>query len=664
MHRTAFLAYSLRLCIGFFLLVTYLEEASAQRVKKLSLKQGKNRKEYTWAHFSNVNKKRFYESASQLKKIAEYKEKKDWRRLQKKLQKYVSKFGIENFYLDVELIWQLAKLTEILDGIDAAKPLYRLVLRHHHEGISVQKIEPYYNSFNQEEIDLYVPLDYYYKLVEHQLYMDTIQAPRSMLLNMGNVINSSKAEYAPFLNIEDNLLLYTSKREKVARYGTLQLNEDIYFATRESNTWQESKSFLDINTQEFNEGSACIDPSGEKLYFSRCNEPEGLGDCDIYVAYHFNDRSWGNVTSLGSAINSRGWDSHPALSASGDTLYFASDRPGGFGLSDIYYSTQNRRGHWTKAKNIGPIINSRNSEVSPFFDSNQQVLYFSSNGQLYNFGGFDIYKSYWNKTHWREPLNIGPLVNGSGSEHYFTIDSNFSHLYYAKSLTEEMQGQDLYSFPLPMQAHPEALVSLTGSTQYKESDEAVKGIVQIIDLDEGVEVAPKFLDKDGTFKFTLIDQRNYLIVVQGEDFIRIEELFYLSGPREIHAEATKKSRKIEFQSLEFSSSSAELNDEMKNDLSQITEFMEKYPAYRLKISGHTDSKGSPEKNLLLSKERSQNIRNFLVLEKGIEDYRVTHEGYGNTQPIVEELTKEDRSINRRVEFFLYYPENNEGIPQE
>ena len=484
MQRTAFLTYKLLYYASFVLILAPMYTFYAQL--------DQNQRAHERMHFSKINKRELYRNERKLKKIARYQQEKKWRKLQKKLQKYISNFGIENFYIDTQLIWKLAKLTELLDGLEAAKPIYRLVLRHHHEGISIEAIEPYYKSFNQEEIDLYVPLDYYYALVEHQRYIDTIQAPRSTLLNMGNVINSAKADYAPFLDVTDNVLLYTSKREKVARYGELHLNEDIYLASKSEGYWEDSKAFLDINTQEFNEGSACLDPQGSLIYFARCNAAEGLGDCDIYIAYQFRDLSWGNATSLGKAINSASWDSHPSLSATGDTLYFASDRPGGFGLSDIYYSTKNRNGKWRKAQNLGPIINTRNNEVSPFFSSEQKVMYFSSNGQLYNFGGFDIYKSYWTGKYWAEPLNIGPLVNGSGSEHYFTIDSKFSHLYYAKSLTEDLQGQDLYSFPLPMQAHPESLISFTGAVNYKKSEDVVKGIVQIIDLDKGVEIAPKF----------------------------------------------------------------------------------------------------------------------------------------------------------------------------
>jgi hypothetical protein len=147
----------------------------------------------------------------------------------------------------------------------------------------------------------------------------------------------------------------------------------------------------------------------------------------------------GKCSNLGQNINTHGWDSHPSLSHSGDTLFFASDRIGGFGYSDIYYSIKNETGVWQKALNMGPIINTRGAEVSPFFHHKFNVLYFSSNGQPLTFGDFDIYKVYKSNQTWNEPKNVGPLVNGPGSEYYFTIDSESNYLYYARSSENEIE---------------------------------------------------------------------------------------------------------------------------------------------------------------------------------------------------------------------------------
>ena len=397
---------------------------------------------------------------------------------------------------------------------------------------------------------------------------------------------------------------------------------------------------------------------------ARCNAPDGLGDCDIYTAEVLEDGTWGNIQHLGPHVNSRGWDSHPMLSATEDTLYFASDRPGGFGLSDIYFSYKTPKGDWAPSQNLGPMINSRNSEVSPFIHPNRNILYFSSNGQLYNFGAFDIYKSIRKGKVWSEPVNIGPLVNGTGNEHYFTIDAEFSHIYYAKSTSSDINSQDIYSFPLPMEAHPDAVISLRGSLLEEDTNQPLEGIVSVIDLDQGIEIAPKFLSEDGKFEFQLIDNKNYLLVIQGKDFARIEELFYLSGEKEIrkktrlkskHKEEPRLFRRIEFKSIEFEKGSAEILPGMHEDLDKVANFLAENTSYLLNISGHTDAVGDPTFNLKLSTKRAESIAYYIQKIRQIDANRIKHKGYGSSQPIRKEETEEDRSMNRRVEFYIFLP---------
>ena len=246
---------------------------------------------------------------------------------------------------------------------------------------------------------------------------------------------------------------------------------------------------------------------------------------------------------------------------------------GGFGLSDIYYSVKDNDGNWQKALNVGPVINTRGSEVSPFFHHRHNVLYFSSDGQPLTFGDFDIYKSYRQGGSWVEPKNIGPLVNGEGSEYYFTIDSESSQLFYARSDGSDIENLDLHTFPVPMEAQPTAVAKLKGSLINSQTKKPFSGIVSVIDMDEGVEVAPKFLRDDGSFDFDLINKRNYLLIIQGEDFFRIEELFYMDGDMDIHRETDPIESKIAFASLEFENGKADILPTMHEDLDKLADFL-------------------------------------------------------------------------------------------
>ena len=604
--------------------------------------------------FKNIGKIPYYHDAGRYARLQSLDKAKEWKKLRGALWRYVSHFGIENFLYDTKLIWKLAKLTELFDGIEAAKPLYRLVLRHHHDEIDLGEIEFLYRTFNQEEIERYVPLDYYYKLVEHQRYIDTLRAPINKILHMGEAINSSYADYAPFLSVNHETLFFSSRRNEANRDLNVVENEDIFYAQAlGDNYWEKSVPLQDINTDAFNEGSVCVDSTGEHLYFVRCGAPGGEGDCDIYSARLRKEGGWGFIEPLGSNVNSPGWDSHPSLSPSGDTLYFASDRVGGFGMSDIYFTYMRKDGSWSPARNMGPVMNTRNNEISPFRHPRRQVIYFSSNGQLYNFGGYDIFKSVWLGKSWSDPVNIGPLVNGGGSEHYFTIDAWFRYLYYAKSNTQSMDGQDLYSFPVPMEAHPDATTALRGVLQDVDTGLPLEGIAMVIDVEEGIAVSPKYLNDEGQFLFYLINDRNYLLVIQGDNFFRIEKLFYLSGDTNINQQTLTFSRRISLQSIEFGLSKAEVTPAMYADLNKVVDFLRDHKEYNLTISGHTDGLGDSDFNLALSEQRAKNIALYIT-EKGIATDRVHYKGYGDTDPIVkEETTEEDRALNRRVEFYIY-----------
>lgn len=598
--------------------------------------------------FPNINRIRFYKSDTDLARLKRLQQTLAEGDRYKVLRDYVSKFGIENFSADTPMIWELARLSEKYGRAGEAVLLYKLVLKHYRRNTDIAKARDEFDSLTSDQKDHYVPLQQYYELVAYRKEIDTLRPPQGVLVKMGDWVNSDKADYGPAIGNRDSLLLFTSKRNSVLSIERTY-NEDLFFTTKEDGQWMEAKPFNTINTR-YNEGSACLSNDGKRLYFARCNSPDAYGNCDIFEATFTADSVWGNVRNLGKNINTIAWDSHPSLSHSGDTLFFASDRLGGFGLADIYFSVKDKEGNWQKALNAGPIINTRGSEVSPFFHRRYNVLYFSSNGQPLTFGDFDIYKSYRLTTTWGEPRNIGPLVNGPGSEYYFTIDSESNQLFYARSDEGNIEDLNLHTFPVPMEAQPTAVARLSGSLVNSRTKKPFTGIVSIVDMDEGVEVAPKYLRADGSFDFDLINKRNYLLIIQGDDFFRIEALFFMEGDTEMHQETEPIESKIAFASLEFQNGKANILPAMHADLNKLANFMIDHPAFGLNISGHTDSQGSEDSNLRLSQARADAIKAYLVDQFNIDAARINARGYGSARPLVEERTDHDRMLNRRVEF--------------
>ncbi|HRI78078.1 MAG TPA: OmpA family protein [Cyclobacteriaceae bacterium] len=601
--------------------------------------------------FPNINQVAYYQDKRRLQDLQILKSMGAHKDYYGQLKYYVKNFGIENFKENIAMLWELASLSKQYGPPGESILLYKLILKHHRQGINIQDVYREYDSIETDKKKYYVPLEYYYQLVDYRKEIDTLRPPHAVLVNMGEEINSKMEDYGPTIGNVDNLILFTSKRNKHS-LSDRKYDEDLFYSAFVDGAWSSPKEFKSINTS-YNEGSACLSLDGKYLFFSRCDTPESLGNCDLYSAERSSDSTWTNVKNLGPKINSSGWDSHPSLTHSGDTLFFASNRIGSFGLSDIYYSVKDAKGNWGQALNAGPIINTLNSEASPFFHHKFNVLYFSSNGQPLNFGDFDIYKSHRFNNFWSEPRNIGPLVNGAGSEFYFTIDSESKELYYARSEAEDKKNLDLFSFKVPMEAQPDANVLVKGSLRDKFGKPMI-GVVSVIDLDQGVEVSPKYIREDGTFDFNLVNFRKYLLIIQGDEFYRVEQIFFLQEEMEIHKIAEPIESKIAFQSLEFENGKADILPAMHTDLDKLGNFLIDHPKLKLKISGHTDSAGKEESNLKLSQARADAIKQYLVDQFKVDPGRVTAVGYGSSMPISHELTDEHKQLNRRVEFEIIH----------
>ncbi|MCS7018725.1 MAG: OmpA family protein [Cytophagales bacterium] len=606
--------------------------------------------------FRNINKVDYYYNERQILLINKYQKEKQWDNLFKGLLSYVSRFGIENFTdpSGMDMVWQLARVAGQLGKTQIMKEAFQLIIKHYRGDLA--SAWKRYDSLSRFERPRYVSLEQYYQMLELRKHIDTLRPPHSVLTNIGEAVNSKYDDYGVTVSRDGKKLIFTSKRNRMPGSNRLNItyNEDLFIAERigdDTTHWQEAYPFADINSN-YNEGSPCISAKGDYIIFARCEAPDGKGNCDLYISYRIEGRYWSEPENLG-VVNSPAWDSHPSLSVTEDTLFFSSDRAGGFGGADLYFAVRQPNGKWGAAQNLGPIINTQKNEVSPFIHHKYNVLYFSSDGHLVNYGDFDIFKSYNIRGRWSEPKNVGPLVNSKGREFYFAIDEHSNHLFFAKAEENNPRNLDIYSYPMPMEARPNAVIRFTGKVREAATGEVLKGIVSIIDLSDGVEVMPRYLAEDGTFEFELINNKRYMLVVQGENFFRLEEVFLLQGDMQRDL-AVKSIENVRFESIEFAEGSAQILPSMENDLRLIINFLVDYPEFNLKISGHTDGLGDAANNLKLSQQRAEAIKKYIVNYGKISPERIQAIGFGSSKPIIfPEKTPDDRRINRRVEFKIY-----------
>ena len=618
--------------------------------------------------FPNIGKIDYFPAKDYIKRIKKAEENEDILALDSLLTNFVHQWGIKNFSKDIEYLWKAGQVRELLGDSLAAGLYYELGLKNQRPW--TPRIKIHFDSLRARTHVEWVDLQFYYKILEARRIIDPLIPPKGVMLNMGPKVNSDRPDYAPFMHPSDSVLIFTSRRDEEIVIDDIyqNKNEDLYFVEKGfvDGTWTYATRFSDAINSEFNEGSATLSPDGRTLYFTRCDEPIGLGSCDIYTAEYIGG-TWANIRNLGPNVNSDAWDSHPNVTPDGNTLFFTSNRDGGFGMSDLYMTQRYEDGSWSPALNLGPTVNTVQDEVTPFFHQVNNTLFFSSTGHLKNLGGYDIYKSRWLGDHWESPKNVGPLVNSTGNEYYFSIDGKGTRLFYASAKRDQNKAQhkqnfDLYSFPMPMEARPDAIVTLRGYLIDSITGNPLVGLVLVIDRDQNIEVAPKHINRYGYFEFDLINNHKYDIFIQGENFLTIKENVSLGEDTTftVFTNSFESGKPLVFENLEFGDNSYALTSDIEPKLNYLVAFLKKYPMFRIEVIGHTDADGEARYNLDLSRKRAMIIRKYIQKMGNLEERRLNAKGFGETRPLVPNDTEEHKRMNRRVEFEVWLDPKYEG----
>lgn len=468
--------------------------------------------------------------------------------------------------------------------------------------------------------------------------------------NLGANINTSDQEYLAALTTDESTLIFTRQ---------INSNEDFYRSKKTTTDWTKAEYLSNnINTPTFNEGAQCISPDGHFLFFTGCNRPDGLGRCDIYVSQK-EGNGWSKPINLGFPINTKGWESQPSLSADGRTLYFVSDRKGGFGSYDIWKSSLNDSGKWEMPINVGPKINTPYDEQSPFIHPDNETLYFSSNGWP-GLGNKDLFVSRLDTAaNWSLPLNLGYPINTYGEESGLTINAGGTKAFFSSNNFSGFGGFDIYSFDLPQKIRPIPVNYVKGIVYDEDTKERLGTIVDIIDLKSGTSIHTSYSDKfDGTFLATLSNGKEYSINVAKEGYLFYSENFSIEKNQigkpiilDVPLQKIAVGKKMVLKNIFFDSNKFDLKKESITELQKLIEFLKENSKTQIQISGYTDNIGDDQSNLVLSQNRSKAVYTYLV-EHNINSARLSFKGYGATSPIADNKTIEGRALNRRTEFLI------------
>lgn len=483
---------------------------------------------------------------------------------------------------------------------------------------------------------------------------EAMKNPVTMNLNnLGSNINTKLEEYSPALTIDGKTIFFTFRDSRMAYQFQ---NEDIFFSEYGKDGWTKAKPIgPPINTQE-NEGAFSVSADGKYIFFTACNKPGGAGQCDIWLTMN-KDGEWSVPMNLGKRINTKYWESQPSISSDGRRLYFTSNRPGGYGKTDLYVSTFSDSG-WSQPVNLGPEINTSMDEQFPFIHPDGVTLYFSSVGHL-GMGGADLYVTHLKPDKsWAKPKNLGYPINTLADDWNLIVSRDGETAYYSSDKNEGIGGMDLYSFKLPKDVQAQKVNYLKGIVIDAKSKLRLGAQVELIPLN-GEDATYTFApDKTGEFVVALRPNIRYALHVKKEGYLfysdyfdmpesSIDEPFVISIP----LQAIETGNTIVLNNVFFPTDEYSLETESEVELKKLAEFLKKNEGIRILLGGHTDNVGGEQHNKTLSENRAKAVYDYLVKE-GIDASRMDYKGFGSSQPIASNDTKEGRAKNRRTEFTI------------
>lgn len=469
--------------------------------------------------------------------------------------------------------------------------------------------------------------------------------------NLGSGVNTPFDEYLPTMTLDQAEMLFT--RRTATQAGKVP-EEDFFLAGGRGGQWTKSMKLAGSLNTEYNDGAGCISPDGRYIYFTRCYAPDSKGGCDIYRSRREGEL-WGEPENLGANVNSSAWDAQPTIASDNRTLFFVSNREGGFGGSDIYYSYLRDDGTWSKAKNCGEVINTPGKEMSPFIHPSNQTLYFSSDYHC-GMGGQDIFYSRLENGRFSPPTNMGSPINTSSDESSLVVSPRGDYAIYASDREGGCGGLDLYRFELYKEARPLAATYLCGKIFDSRTKTPIRAEFEIRNIETGRIVSSGESDAVvGEYLVCLPVGSVYSISARAEGYLFYSDNISLvdndaSKPyeKQIELEKVEVGRSIVLNNIFFATNSSEVLASSNGELTVLVRLLKENPTLKVEIEGHTDNMGTADYNLKLSNQRAEAVKNRLV-EMGIAPERLSSRGYGASKPVADNDSELSRAKNRRTE---------------
>ena len=505
---------------------------------------------------------------------------------------------------------------------------------------------------NQDLIQYIIDL-----LNESKIISDIIESPVFFNPVVVNGISTIYDEYLPIISPDQELAFFTRRSLKegldvlVPKYSEefiISKKNGLYFDAGERMPYP-------FNMQS-NEGGASITIDNKVLYYTKCERlSNGYNNCDIYYVSH-TDSGWTESTKFHDNIcGLSSWESQPTVSSDGKKIIFASDRLGGFGKTDLY-EINLIDGEWSDPINLGPFVNSKEHDKSPFLHADGNTLFFSSNN-FPSLGGFDIFYSRKDSLgNWLKPVNIGYPINTISDEVSLFVTTDGRTAYFASNQLDGAGGWDIYSFDLYKDARPNRVLFLKGELNAPEGKIMEDVEIEIKNINTLETTVVKVKAGEYVSSLTLGDDDDVILTVKKKGYAFCsnyisskDTVFRKPSQFNIDMQLLKEGDSFVLSDIYFENNSFEINDTAYHVLLEFADYLNLQADLVVEINGFTDNIGSEKDNQILSEQRAYAVYS-LIIQQGIDKDRLSFNGYGEANPVYNNSTEIGRAKNRRTEF--------------
>ncbi|MFN4122398.1 MAG: tetratricopeptide repeat protein [Flavobacteriales bacterium] len=359
--------------------------------------------------------------------------------------------------------------------------------------------------------------------------------------NLGEAINSEFPEYNPSISADGMTMIFTSRRPDTKGGGIDpedgKYYEDIYIAYRDSQTgkWLPAEPIKGNLNTEGHDANMSISPDGNQIFVYRNLGNRGSGE--IFVSKKSKSVKWAAAKPVEGGINTSYFESSACLSPDGKTLYFVSERQGGFGSGDIWKSERVGKNQWGKPVNLGKLVNDENDQIGVFIHPDGKTLYFSSDGHN-SIGGYDIFKTQKDeKGNWGTPVNLGYPINTIRDERFFVLSTDGLTAYYTSNREDSFGDLDIYEIDMTFYGRDNTseadqgqvaknISIISGKVIDSDAGQTLEADLTITDAETGTAQAIS-TDEDGNYFITLEGEKQYVISVNLKGYQDFQEKVYL-----------------------------------------------------------------------------------------------------------------------------------------